>query len=177
MVACRPVLSLEVEYLAVQYGSLVPHRRLPSERLISSAFLGVLDREVALLDVEAVHAGDIIELSVLSTNSKWRQGVWLAVEGELLCGGAAASQLVIWSDTAPPVAKIEVVRSQDGLLRLYNVWSSGRLGTGSFESQAATSGMLKESQPDGSAIYRCQDIGREPRFDAIAFRLLIQRRG
>ena len=57
---------------------------------------------------------------------------------------------------------VEVLQT-DGLLRLYNVWDSGR-GHRPFESQSATSGMLAS---DGT--YRCSDIALDPAFDCLTF--------
>jgi hypothetical protein len=79
-----------------------------------------------------------------------------------------ADQVVLWADTAPDGLRLTVRETSDGLLHLYNVWDSGR-GRG-IESQAATSGMLREDTPSGWR-YRCTDIAPEPTFDASTFRL------
>jgi len=81
--------------------------------------------------------------------------VRLGVKGNLEIAGQTSPQSVVWRDTAPPSVDIVVRSTVDGLLRLYNVWDSGR-GRGQ-ESQAATSGMLREPTPLGFR-YMCSDI-------------------
>ena len=64
------------------------------------------------------------------------------------------------------------VAETSGSLVLYNIWDSGR-GHRPFESQSHTSGMLVETLPDGSRRYSCNDIGLEPDFSRLVFRVLI----
>jgi hypothetical protein len=96
----------------------------------------------------------------------WRHGVWIAVQGQLEVNGELSAQFVLWADTSPTPLAVQIVSSSDELLRIYNVWDSGR-GLGA-ESQAATSGMLREDVGSGYR-YRCNAIAAEPRFDAIEF--------
>lgn len=98
-------------------------------------------------------AGDRFSLTFESAQTRWRQGVWLAVDGELVVNGQAASQVVLWRDTAPDNVQIEVASTGDGLMRLYNVWDSGLglgRGRGRWESQSHTSGMVREAVSDGT---------------------------
>jgi hypothetical protein len=88
----------------------------------------------------------------------------------LSANGVEAPQLDLWQDTAPPVVEVRC-ESTDGLLRLYNIWQSGR-GPG-VESRSATSGMLVEVLEDGSRRYRCHDIGFDPDFDKLILRVSI----
>jgi len=124
-----------------------------------------------MIEAIGVRPGQTVTLAFESTNSPWRQGVWLASRGELGIAGTASPQFVLWSDTSPDYVEIEV-RTTDGLLRIYNVWDSGR-HLGPFESQSATSGMVLEAMPDGSRRYSCNDIGTDPDFQKLVFRLSI----
>ena len=111
--------------------------------------------------------GDVLEVAFEAADRNWSHGLWFAVEGELEVGGERTSQVVLWERVAPPRVEVRVISTADGLLRLYNVWDSGR-GIQPFESQSATSGMQKEVLPKG-VRYRCQAISREPRFDSVVF--------
>ena len=67
----------------------------------------------------------------------------------------------------PPIVDVVVLSSDDGLLRIYNIWDSGR-GLGPYESQSATSGMIRETI-DGGFRYRCSAIASDPAFDQLIF--------
>jgi hypothetical protein len=89
----------------------------------------------------------------------------------LVAAGTKSSSLVLWSDTSPPTSTIDVTATA-GRLVLYNVWDSGR-GLRAFESQAATSGMIVEELPDGTRRYSCTDMGTEPDFSRLVFRIAL----
>ena len=146
----------------------VTRRRLPP-RVVSSVLTVPGRREVLKIDAVEACPGDRFGLQFEDSNSAWRQGVWLGTEGTLEIAGKRAPQFVLWADTAPNLVEIACVET-DGLLRLYNVWNSGRKA-GEFESQSHTSGMLVEHLPDGSSRYRCNDIGDEPDFTRLIFRI------
>lgn len=57
-----------------------------------------------------------------------------------------------------------------GSMIFYNVWDSGR-GLGPFESQSNTSGMIRENLPLNGYRYRCNDIGQDPKFEKLIFRV------
>jgi len=141
---------------------------LPSQPVPNREMTLEVGRPVIKVDVLPVSSGEILGLTFMSQSGAWRQGIWLGVDGELQIAGVTADQIEVWTDTAPRSFEVKVLRAEDGLLRLYNIWDSGR--GRKRESQSATSGMLKE-QIDGVAIYRCNDIGREPKFDKLIFQL------
>ena len=125
------------------------------------------DRVVWKIEAVPCSAAGEFLLVFEAVSARWRQGVWLATDGLLRVGDSESPQIVLWQDTAPATVHLQVV-STDGLLRLYNVWDSGRGRT--VESQSATSGMLREKIPTGWR-YRCSDIAPHPTFDALVFRL------
>ena len=149
-------------------------RRLPARRYLNSALTEAGDEDVVLFEAVAVAAGEEVTLTFEEVNSTWRQGVWLATDGLLAVAGQRSPQVVLWSDTAPRAVDL-LVESTDGLLRLYNVWDSGR-GVRPHESQAATSGMLTRPRADGSVEYRCHDFGPDPSFDKLVFTLAHKKR-
>ncbi len=136
-------------------------------RAVQSASLTTPDREVWKVEALPCAEGDTIQVTFEDASQRWRQGVWLATDGLLRVQDEESSQFVLWQDTAPLGAAVHVVTT-DGLLRFYNVWDSGR--GRSQESQAATSGMLRESLPNGYR-YRCNDIGGDPEFTCLTFRV------
>jgi hypothetical protein len=85
----------------------------------------------------------------------------ILVNGELYKG------VYIWHDNSPPVVDM-IVKANDGLLHVYNIWDSHR-GYG-HESQSYTSGMLIE---DAGPVrtYSCNDIGTTPDFSKLVFSL------
>lgn len=127
------------------------------------------NREVVLIETVPCSAGDCFLLTFEFAHPRWRQGVWLAVDGDLAVADQTSSQVVLWRDTAPDQVHFNVRSSSDGLLRLHNVWDSGR-GLGPWESQRHTSGMVSEAVPGGFR-YRCSDISSDPTFDALVFTL------
>jgi hypothetical protein len=141
------------------------------ERHLSSALSDPQGREVVKIEALPLHAGHVVRLVFEQVRSPWRQGVWIATEGVLQIGDSAASQFVLWTDTAPPEVRIGCEKT-DGLLRFYNVWDSGRK-LGPFESQSDTSGMVVDVLEDGSRRYSCADIGLEPNFEKLVFRISI----
>lgn len=139
---------------------------LPSEPVLNLELSAKIGKPVLKLEVLPVHSGETLRITFKGQSGDWRQGLWMGVEGELEIAGVRADQVEVWTDTAPPMFDVKVVRAEDGRLRLYNIWDSGRGRR--RESQSATSGMLKE-QSDGSTTYRCNDIGRQPKFDKLVF--------
>lgn len=133
--------------------------------------LSTPDQPVWRIDVLPIAEGQAVSLEFLGGEGDWRQGVWLATEGELEVDGVTAPQLVLWSDTSPPVVEVKV-NATDGLLRLYNVWDSGR-GLGHHESQSATAGMVKRVRKDGAFVYACNDIGLDPDFTKFTFAIRV----
>lgn len=145
--------------------------RLP-DRVLSKSIEGPDGHPAIKVELLPIRPGQRVTLTFESAGPRWRQGVFLATTGQLAAAGTTSPSLVLWSDSAPNPALIDIVDT-DGRLVLYNVWDSGR-GRGSFESQSATSGMLAEVVADGSRRYSCTDIGSEPDFSRLIFRILIE---
>ncbi len=124
-----------------------------------------------LIDAVPVAQGQRVTVSFESVGPRWRQGVFLATAGHLAVNGFTGSSVLLWSDTAPSNVTVDVEET-DGRLVVYNVWDSGR-GCGRHESQSATSGMVVEELAAGSYRYSCTDIGSEPDFTRLVFRLTI----
>ena len=145
---------------------------LPDRRVLNRTLTDTLKTEIVKFEVVPVAVGDRVRLSFESTDSPWRQGVWLGTRGALVIGATESPQVVVWGDSVSEPVVIEIACT-DGFLRLYNVWDSGR-GFGEFESQSYTSGMRLHSHANGTR-YECNDIGLDPDFRKLVFRLDIER--
>jgi hypothetical protein len=147
------------------------HKHLLPSRTVNRALTDALGYEVLKVEALSIRPGQVVKLEFDRVDSPWRQGIWVATEGRLRVGDIEASQFVIWTDTAPPQVVIEC-EGTDGLLRLYNVWQSGRRP--GVESQSATSGMVVEDLGGGGRRYSCNDIGTNPLFQTLIFRLTLE---
>ena len=121
-----------------------------------------------MIDEWPCAVGQQITVVFEQADQQWRHGVFLGVDGALEVAGEQSPKVVLWADTAPPVTQLTVIGSTDGFLRLYNVWDSGR-GLGPFESQKATSGMVREVLTDTYVRYHCNSIGVDPDFSHLRF--------
>jgi hypothetical protein len=161
--ALRP--TVEPTYLQTMPDTLSPE--LP-DRVTNVALRGPAGQEVVKIESVDIVAGQTITLEFEHVAPRWRQGVFLATVGTLRVGRTGSPSLVVWSDSSPKVLRIDVEETR-GRLILYNVWDSGRGRR--WESQSATSGMVVDQLADGSRRYSCTDIGFEPDFGRLVFRL------
>lgn len=139
-------------------------------RTLNETLSEQLGREVVKVETLPIAPGQVIRLAFEGGESRWRQGVRLATEGALMANEVSAPQLDLWPDTAPSVVEI-MCESTDGFVRIYNIWQSGRRP--GVESRSHTSGMVVDLLPDGSRRYRCNDIGFDPDFSKLVFRISI----
>jgi hypothetical protein len=143
----------------------------PPGRTLNDELSEALGREVVKIEALPIADGQSARLVLEAYDSPWRQGVRFVTGGVLRVAGVEAPQLDIWTDTAPLAVEVECVET-DGLLRFYNVWQSGRRP--GVESRSASSGMLVEDLGDGWCRYSCNDIGAEPAFGKLIFRIAIE---
>jgi hypothetical protein len=139
--------------------------KLPGEKTMNNAFMEKGLRNVVMIDVFEINDGDLLTLTFESTNSPWRQGIWLKTNEHLLINQVQCPSAQIWQDTAPKEVFIEC-HTSDKRLQLYNIWDRGN----GQESQSWTSGMLVEELPNGRR-YHCNDIGFDTDFAKLIFRI------
>jgi hypothetical protein len=137
--------------------------QIPFKRTHNTAFKNRDD--VVLVDVFPVKDGEHITLVFESTNSPWRQGVWLTCDRGVEINNQVLKSALLWKDTAPREVDIKCLTS-NGLLAAYNVWDRGD----GRDSLSHSSGMLVEELPAGRR-YKCNDIGFRTDFDKIIFRI------
>ena len=126
--------------------------------------------DVVLWDVLNVKPEQEIYLKFISTNSKHRQGVRIAVdvgEGYLEVNGVRAKGMQLWEYNSPKVVKIKCV-TDSGLLSVYNIYE--RRSDGTVMSQMYKCGMLIEEQGN-KRIYRCSENSDEGNFDRLVFQI------
>jgi hypothetical protein len=144
---------------------------LPTKRLYSKCFADRGFDDVVKIDVWPVADGERLVLAFEAVTSRSRQGVFLSSDGYLTINGQDFSSVSLWQDTSPKEVAIEC-HTKQSILHVYNVWDCGR----GQDSQAWTSGMRVEELTNGRR-YRCNDIGSDPDFSAIVFRLERSRQG
>jgi len=130
-------------------------------------------KSVIRWDVLEIKKEQDIYLEFISTNSKYKQGVRLAIdvgEGYIEVNDVKAKGVQLWEDTCPKRIKIRCV-SSEGKLSIYNIFDVG-VERGGVKSQVDSSGMLVEEYDDYK-VYRCNDAGFETDFDRLEFRIEI----
>lgn len=117
------------------------------------------------IKVEKAFSGQLV---LLSTNSEWKQGVKIDVNGEMVINSVRGKNFVIWQNNMiKPVHFSGITKDQQMLI--WNAWDTGDGTTNYWHNGAA---MTKET--DGNAIiYRCNDGHPDDNFDDIVFKVVI----
>ena len=116
-----------------------------------------------------LHGNEVrLKIRFVSTNSEWRQGIGLDVDGEFDFFRARLfpKGVVLWEDTAPTELEF-ICRSSSGVLDVKNVWDTG---DGCVESWYYGAAMWVEEIPGGRR-YHCNDGHPDDNFDDIIFEL------
>ncbi len=133
------------------------------------------DQEVVLWDVLNIKEEQELLFSFISTNSKYVQGVRLAIdagEGYIEINSQKNKSFHIWETTCPKKVHIKCV-SKKGLLSVYNIYDLGEsVGgrPGGVRSLGGYSGMLIENN-NNIITYKCNDVGFETNFDKLIFQI------
>lgn len=107
----------------------------------------------------------------ISTNSKYRQGIRLAIdagEGYIEINDVRAKELYLWEDTVLQLINVKCV-SEEGVLSVYNVFDLGK-ERGGRRSQVDSCGMIVK-QSKNIYRYHCNDVGFETSFDKLVFEI------
>jgi hypothetical protein len=133
-------------------------------RIASQDFEGRND--VVKWDVQKIHNEQLIKITFLSTNSKDRQGIRIAIDvgkGSIELLGKQFKDIELWADTAPKEVILKC-KSEEGLISIYNIWS-GKSGRNSLSYH---SGMILEEN-NKKIVYHCNDHGINNKFDKLVF--------
>lgn len=123
-------------------------------------------RTLVMMDRYPVKAGAVLRLELLSTNSKWKQGIKLNTKGSITVAGQTITKGVfLWEDTMPKEVVFSV-SSKDGLLQVSNAWNTGDGVAHSWLNGAA---MYVEEMDNGRRVYHCNDGFPDENFDDIVF--------
>jgi hypothetical protein len=107
----------------------------------------------------------------LETSSSHVQGVRIKARGgEVVINDQALDDVVLWTDTAPPVttADVRAKGSKPVSVRMWNVW---RNEGGTMQAWIGDAGIVVEDDGSGTALLRCSDGYDEPSFDDLIVRL------
>ena len=108
------------------------------------------------------------QLELVSTNSDWKQGVKMKVNGEMVINNVCGKNFVIWQNNMHEPIQFSG-RSKDQQLLIWNAWDTGNGVTNYWHNGAA---MIKETDGD-AIIYRCNDGHPDDNFDDIVFKIVI----
>ncbi|MBQ2901511.1 MAG: hypothetical protein IJE49_06635 [Agathobacter sp.] len=124
-------------------------------------------------DVLEIDNEQEIILEFIKVNSKYRQGVRLAIdigEGYIEINGIQSKGIHLWEDTCPKRVKLKCISSQ-GKMSVYNIFDMG-VERGGVKSQTDSSGMIIQETKEG-ILYRCNDVGFNSNFDKLEFKIQI----
>lgn len=145
---------------------------LGRKRVYSKAFEGRED--VIRWDVLKIKQEQELELEIISTNSKYVQGIRLAVDagnGYVEANGIKAKGVDLWEDTMPKKQRI-MCKSEEGFLSVYNIFEAEKGRRTSRKSLTDFGGMLVECNGN-TVIYRCNDMGIVTDFDKLVFSITL----
>ncbi|MEE1125712.1 MAG: hypothetical protein U0L18_07210 [Acutalibacteraceae bacterium] len=141
------------------------------ERHYNEYYGKVEEKPVVRWEVLDVAKEQEIYLEFVSTNSKYKQGIRLAIDtgkGYIEIDGEQYKGVRLWEDTCPKSIKFRCV-SSEGKLSIYNIFDMGP-ERGGVHSLVDSSGMLVE-EIDGYIVYRCNDVEFDGDFDRLEFRI------
>ena len=143
------------------------------ERIINEEFLKFGYRNVVKWDVVEVKKNQKMCVRIISTNSKYLQGIRLAIdtgEGLLTVNDIKSKGIQLWEDTCPLEANLECT-SSEGKMSVYNIFNISQ-GIGGVRSQTDSCGMLIERE-GYKIVYRCNDAGFQTNFDKLVFEIVL----
>lgn len=147
-------------------------KMLGRERLYTKQFEGRDD--VVRWDVLKIKQEQELELEIISTNSKYAQGLRLAIDagdGYIEINGYRTKDIKFMEYDIPHKLRI-MCKSEEGFLSVYNIFELEKGKLHSRRSQIGYCGMLVEKK--GNTItYRCNDVGAITNFDKFVFSITL----
>jgi hypothetical protein len=122
---------------------------------------------IQMVDRVPVADGQQLRVVFESTNSVWKQGVYLTTDGTFEVNSQVMPKaVVLWQDTAPREVVLRI-KSSKGECSIKNVWD---VGNGTMDSWHHGAAMIVENH-ESYRRYRCNDGQPDDDFDDIVFRL------
>lgn len=123
-------------------------------------------RTLMMMDRYPLSSDGRLRISMLSTSSKWKQGIKLNANGTILIAGQSLRRgVLLWEDTMPREVELQV-EAKDGILQVSNAWDTGDGVTHSWHNGAA---MYVELGANGLRTYYCNDGLPDEDFDDLVF--------
>ena len=119
-------------------------------------------KEIIAIDRISVPKNFKVAIRLISTNSEWKQGIDVKVNGEIfLEDGDQAKHFALWESLFRdrPEDKGCVICSgtaKDGIFLVWNVWENLGMRT-RHDAWTDNGGMIKKEIRDGVYRYRCND--------------------
>ena len=112
-------------------------------------------------------------LQVISTNSEWKQGIRLRINGTITFGSCKGKDFILWAnDMKDDAVHFEGV-SKDNQLIVYNAWERP-MWDGNMVTESWLNGAAMVVEIDGNTrIYRCNDGHPDDNFNDIIFKVSI----
>lgn len=146
-------------------------------RVYKTFFAGRDDADsIVWWDVQNISHEQTIRVNIISTNSKYKQGIRLGIDagkGFLEFDGQKAKSFGLWEAIFPEEGVIVKCVSSEGVLSVYNIWDEE---IGRHVALKSRSGMIIE-ECEGKTIYRCNNANYndfrktidDTKFDALVF--------
>jgi hypothetical protein len=134
------------------------------DTIYSKSFVGRDD--IILWDVIKINKEQTLKIKFISTNSKHKQGIRIAIdtgEGFIEVNGQRLKSIQLWENTSPKELLIKCY-SSTGLLSIYNIWDEDK----GAQSMAHTSGMII-NETNNIRVYHCNDFGNDMNFEKLVF--------
>jgi hypothetical protein len=108
----------------------------------------------------------------LEAGSARPQAVRLKVRGgKLLVNNQLVDDVVLWSDTAPPVVTARMRPQSSRKPMTLRVWNAWRDSAGTMQAWIGDAGLLVEESGSGEVVLRCSDGFDAPTLDDLVTRL------
>lgn len=136
-----------------------------------------VDGRVAQMAYDLPPIAASTELRVqMEARSSWPQGLRLrAQEGDVLLNDQALSDVVLWSDTAPPEVVADLRPKSQGKPLSVRVWNVWRDDQGTMQAWIGDAGLVVDDKRDGSVTLCCSDGFGKPDFGDLAVKLTLAR--
>lgn len=107
-------------------------------------------------------------LRIISTNSEWKQGIRIKVDGLMTINAREGNDFIIWADDVKGDIPLEGTTKKSQLI-IWNAWD-----TGSGRVDAWLNGAAMILELDGSIRrYKCNDSHPDENFDDIIFEVML----
>lgn len=107
-------------------------------------------------------------LRVISTNSEWKQGIRIKIDGLMRVNSCEGNDFIIWADDAKGDVPFEGT-SKKSQLTVWNAWDTGGGRVDAWLNGAA---MMLELHGN-IRRYKCNDFHPDDNFDDIIFEIVI----